>query len=45
MYLTNLDKNIRDVSLANEAHKKSVKVQYDKFFQPRAFNKGDLALT
>ena len=29
----------------NEAHKKHVKVQYDKSIQPRAFNEGDLVLT
>ena len=31
--------------MANEAHKKRVKAQYDKFVQPCAFNKGDLVLT
>ena len=45
LYLNNLDETRRDVALANEAHKKCVKVQYDKFFQPRAFNEGDLVLT
>ena len=29
----------------NEAHKKHVKVQYDKSIQPRVFNEGDLVLT
>ena len=29
----------------NEAHKKHIKVQYDKSIQPRAFNEGDLVLT
>ena len=45
MYLNNLDKTRRDATLANEAHKKCVKVQYDKSIQPRAFNEGDLVLT
>ena len=31
--------------MANEAHKKCVKAQYDKSIQPRAFNEGDLVLT
>ena len=31
--------------MANEAHKKHVKAQYDKSVQPRAFNEGDLVLT
>ena len=45
LYLNNLDKTRRDVALANEAHKKHVKAQYDKSVQPRAFNEGDLVLT
>ena len=45
LYLNNLDETRRDATLANEAHKKCVKAQYDKFVQPRAFNKGDLVLT
>ena len=45
LYLNNLDETRRDVALANEAHKKCVKAQYDKSFQPRAFNEGDLVLT
>ena len=28
----------------NEAHKKWVKVQYDKAFKPRVFSEGDLVL-
>ena len=44
-YLNNLDKTRTDVALANEAHKKCVKAQYDKSIQPRAFNEGDLVLT
>ena len=45
LYLNNLDETHRDVSLANEAHKKCVKAQYDKSVQPRVFNEGDLVLT
>ena len=45
LYLNNLDETRRDATLANEAHKKCIKVQYDKSVQPRAFNKGDLVLT
>ena len=45
LYLTNLDENRRDVALANEAHKKHVKAQYNKSTQPRVFNEGDLVLT
>ena len=45
LYLNNLNETRRDVSLANEAHKKRVKAQYDKFVQPLVFNKGDLVLT
>ena len=44
LYLTNLDETRRDVSLVNEAHKKHVKAQYDKFVQPCFFNEGDLVL-
>ena len=45
LYLTNLDESRIDASLANEAHKKCVKAQYDKSIQPRVFNEGDLVLT
>ena len=30
--------------MVNEAHKKHIKVQYDKFFKPRVFYEGDLVL-
>ena len=43
--MTNLDESRRDVALANEAHKKSFKAEYDKFVQPYVFNEGDLVLT
>ena len=45
LYLNNLDETHKDAALANEAHKKRVKVQYDKSVQPRVFNEGDLVLT
>ena len=45
MYLNNLDETHRDPALANEAHKKCVKAQYNKSVQPRVFNEGDLVLT
>ena len=45
MCLSNLYKTRRDVALANEAHKKCVKGQYNKSIQPHVFNKGDLVLT
>ena len=45
MYLNNLDETHRDVALANEAHKKCVKAQYNKSIQPHFFNEGDLVLT
>ena len=41
LYLNNLDETRRDVALANEAHKKRVKAQYDKYVQWRAFNEGE----
>ena len=41
----NIDENQRDVSLANEAHKKHIKVQQDKSIQPQVFNEGDMVLT
>ena len=45
LYLNNLDETRKDASLANEAHKKCIKAQYDKSIQPRAFEEGDLYLT
>ena len=45
LYLNNLNETRRDIALSNEAHKKCVKAQYDKSFQPRVFNEGDLFLT
>ena len=44
-YLNNLDETRRDVALANEAHKRRFKAQYDQSFQPCVFNEGDLVLT
>ena len=31
--------------MANEAHKKCIKAQYDKSIQPHVFNEGDMVLT
>ena len=45
LYLNNLDDTRRDDALANEAHKKCFKEQYDKFIKSYAFNEGDLVLT
>ena len=45
LYLNNLEETRRDDALPNEAHKKRIKVQYDKSIQPRAFNEGELVLT
>ena len=45
LYLNKLDKTRRDAALANEAHKRRMKVQYDRTVQPRSFNEGDLVLT
>ena len=45
LYTNNLDETRRDAALANEAHKKRVKAQYDKSVHSCAFNEGDLVLT
>ena len=45
LYLNKLDATRRDASLANEAHKQRMKVQYERSVQPRSFNEGDLVLT
>eukprot|EP00253_Pinus_taeda_P032509 PITA_32509 len=42
--LIQLDETCRDVALANEAHKKRVKAQFDKNVKPRVFSEGDLVL-
>jgi len=44
LYLTWLDETRRDVATDNEAHKKQVKIQYDKTVKPCAFSKGYLVL-
>ena len=44
LYLTHLDETCRNATLANEAHKKWVKVQFDKTVKPRSFSEGDLVL-
>ena len=45
LYLNKLDENRRDAALANEAHKRILKIQYDRTVQPHSFNEGDLVLT
>lgn len=42
--LIHLDETLCDVMLANEAHKKGIKAQYDKNVKPRIFSEGDLVL-
>eukprot|EP00253_Pinus_taeda_P008713 PITA_08713 len=42
--LIELDETRRDVTLANEAHRKCVKVQFDRNVKPRVFLEGDLVL-
>ena len=44
LYLEQLDKNRRDASMANEAHKKWAKARYDQSVHPRNFSEGDLVL-
>ena len=42
--LIHLDETRRDAMLANEAHKKRFKMQFDKNVKPRVFSEGDLVL-
>ena len=42
--LEQLDETCRDAAIANEAHKRRVKLQYDKSVHPRIFYEGDLVL-
>eukprot|EP00253_Pinus_taeda_P025900 PITA_25900 len=42
--LIHLDETCHDAMLANEAHKKHIKAQYDKNFKPCVFSEGDLVL-
>eukprot|EP00253_Pinus_taeda_P026035 PITA_26035 len=42
--LIHLDETRCDVALANEAHKKHVKAQFDKNVKPRVFLEGDMVL-
>ena len=42
--LIQLDETYNNTTLANEAHKKWVKVKFDKIVKPRVFSKGDLLL-
>ena len=45
LYLNKLDETRRDARVANEAHKRRMKIQYDRSIQPLSFNEGDLVLT
>ena len=45
MYLNKLDETQCDAALAREAHKRRMKIQYDRNVQPHSFNEGDLVLT
>lgn len=42
IYSENLDEQCRDAAIANEAHKKHVKTNYDKSVRSRVFSEGDL---
>jgi len=42
--LIHLDEIHRDAVVANEAHKKHIKVQYDKNVKPRVFLEGNLVM-
>ena len=42
--LIHLDEMCREAQLANESHKRHIKVQYDKNVQPRIYSEGDLVL-
>ena len=42
--LIHLDETSCEAQLANEAHKRCLKVQYDKHVQPHIFSEGDLVL-
>ena len=44
LYLAQLDENQRTAALANEAHAKRMKAQYDRSVAPRIFSEGDLVL-
>ena len=42
--LIHLDETCHEAQLANEAHKRCIKAQYDKHVQPHIFPEGDLVL-
>ena len=44
LYLAQLDETLRTTALADEAHKKCVKAQYDRSVAPCVFSEGDLFL-
>ena len=45
LYLNKLDETRGDGALANEAHKRCIKTQYDRTIQPLSFDEGYLVLT
>ena len=42
--LIHLDETLHEAQLVKEAQKRCIKVQYDKYFQPRIYSEGDLVL-
>jgi len=44
IHFEHLDENRRDATMANKAHKRRVKSQYDKSVKPRIFSEGGLIL-
>jgi hypothetical protein len=44
LYLEQLNEKCHDAALANEAHKKRFKCQYDQSVHPQIFSEGDLVL-
>ena len=45
LYLNKIDETHRDATLANEAHKREMKPQYDRSVQPLSLNEGEMVLT
>ena len=44
LYLAQLDENRQSAAIANEAHVKRIKAQYDRSVTPQNFSEGDLVL-
>ena len=44
LHLMQLDESCQDAALVNEAHKRRIKVQFDRSVKPRTFSEGDLVL-